>query len=480
MGNEQFKSRVENVFMSFEYDNGPNKNPSDGSRVSCDINCNCDLKKQDSTEDTGIKWDEAMHKSSDVPKQDSIEVPSMDEGDFDGESYNTNSLFHCRSDDSLWSERYAHSRGSDGSNCLDNDHDSGHLSDKEKRLEDINRKVSQSLFESRRRSLSVPFNLDSEKPCNTSRSPHFTARGYFHKEDRMMYQLEGENWERSHSNQYFHSDNNLDKDTFVSDKSVLAFNRSEVSKLKMNSVSCYDVDRDSIINRCVSPLSESGVGEDCPAPIPIHDHVNFAPILENFELDLERPRTTSMPSLASMVKRCKDLNKPKKTDVKPLPDHETARKISCSSISKCDISRKPSKPKFLDLTPLNEPIADYCKTLINLQFIGQCKNESPKQIFRKSNEKIDESSHEMTLADFLRHMDEFLRSFGQAPIQGEEEEYLFYLQGLFEHRDKSNGTDATVEEQFMMDAKNFLNIYTKRGGMLFPFTFSQTTHAIGL
>lgn len=133
-------------------------------------------------------------------------------------------------------------------------------------------------------------------------------------------------------------------------------------------------------------------------------------------------------------------------------------KAQYTNKNECEEKKSPfhklSTSKILDVTPRNLDIACYCKALININFTGECDIANKKT---RLSFLLDEPD-DLPLSTFLQSMDTFLRSFGTDIITGTEEEYIYYLHGLMEKRDKKE-----TEEVFWKDSKRFLEIYNARG-----------------
>lgn len=106
-------------------------------------------------------------------------------------------------------------------------------------------------------------------------------------------------------------------------------------------------------------------------------------------------------------------------------------------------------------------VAKYCLPLIVLHFCGMTSQLDDKN----SDESTKEQDAQLTLRDYLRMMDRFLRQFDTVgEVTGEEDEFKLLLKLIAVKRHRKN--EETVDEcyqRLLMDSKRFIEIYHERG-----------------
>eukprot|EP00794_Sanderia_malayensis_P020205 gene20205-22181_t len=112
-----------------------------------------------------------------------------------------------------------------------------------------------------------------------------------------------------------------------------------------------------------------------------------------------------------------------------------------------------------DLSPKNMNIAVYCRSLINVNFTGQCS--LPDDMDSCGLVQQTDAQDGVNLAEALCGIDELLRSVNN-DFSGHEEEFQYYLHACMEARDASKGTDSLYRMKFMQDARQFARIYKNR------------------
>lgn len=114
--------------------------------------------------------------------------------------------------------------------------------------------------------------------------------------------------------------------------------------------------------------------------------------------------------------------------------------------------------KRFDLSPKNQVIVDYCKSLINVHFHGQCDTEDLINSDLTPPTVINSNT---TLSDALVAMDELLRTVDK-DFSGDEEEFQYYLQACLEARYPKGDIERRVRRKFALDARKFVQIYKQR------------------
>ena len=114
--------------------------------------------------------------------------------------------------------------------------------------------------------------------------------------------------------------------------------------------------------------------------------------------------------------------------------------------------------KRFDLSPKNPDIVDYCKSLIDIKFHGQCdiSDCNDAQLIPPTAVTTD-----VTLSEAVKGIDELLRTVDK-DFSGEEEEFQFYIQACIEARNPGQIDERRFRRKFYNDAKKFVQIYKQR------------------
>ena len=116
--------------------------------------------------------------------------------------------------------------------------------------------------------------------------------------------------------------------------------------------------------------------------------------------------------------------------------------------------------KRFDLSPKNADIVDYCKSLINISFHGQCEivDSIEAGLLPPTVVTID-----VKLSEAVKGIDELLRTVDK-DFSGEEEEFQFYVHACTEARNPKEINKRRFQRKFFQDAKKFVQIYKERNG----------------
>ena len=148
-------------------------------------------------------------------------------------------------------------------------------------------------------------------------------------------------------------------------------------------------------------------------------------------------RNTSYDGVASSTSNCSPSSNGEKVDQEKLQADQVKR---------------------FDLSPRNPDIVDYCKSLINIRFHGQCDTEDfndatliPPTV----------ATTDVTLSEAVKGIDELLRTVDR-DFSGEEEEFQYYIQACIEARNPGQIEERRFKRKFYHDAKKFVQIYKQR------------------
>ena len=107
------------------------------------------------------------------------------------------------------------------------------------------------------------------------------------------------------------------------------------------------------------------------------------------------------------------------------------------------------------VTPANQEIVTYCKTLVNCKFQGETSNKHDNYT------DTSEDEHLVNLGTVLQSMDLFLRE-RKLSFLGDELEYLELLNTAVSKRCKLTQEIEELREKFLRDNRMFAKIYKDR------------------